>query len=329
MLQGWSERASRQFQFHLAKSTRAQYNSYIKNFIAFCKVNSVPFPCNDTRILADYLCFVCDKSARPKSVLCGNVSALNKLFDALSFPQIPSVIHLHVEALIKSGTLAPMIKTATMPIDAFYDMFNCWPDNEDLSLKDLRLKCICLLALVFMARPSDFAPKAELFDPISFESDQAVLTINDVQFLDNGMSVTFHGIKNDYVRDGFKVVIPGLDSGDAKIDPIPALQVYISKTHVMRACTESKPLFLTLRKPYKKLDSSSVANVLNESIARAGLKGFSAKCFRPTGASKAISMGLNSDTARHIGRWKCAETFEKHYVHRQIPADYSKKLLLS
>ena len=153
--------------------------------------------------------------------------------------------------------------------------------------------------------------------------------MDDVKFLASGMSLNFHGIKNDYVRDGFNVVIPRLNLCDAKIDPIPALQVYISRTSVMRACTDSKPLFLTLRKPYKHLDVSSIRNILNESISRAGLSGFSAKCFRPTGASKAISMGLNPDTARHIGRWKCAETFEKHYVHRQVPSDYSKNLLSS
>ena len=326
---GWSERAASQFQFHLARNTRSQYNSYIRNFGEFCCSNSISFPCNETKVIADYLCFVSDKSPRPKSVLCGNVAALNKLFDALSLPQVPSIIHVHVEALIKSGTRAPMIKTPAMPLDAFDVMFQSWPDNDSLCLKDLRLKCVCLLALVFMARPSDFAPKAELFDPVSFDTVQHVLKVDDIKFFDDRMSVNFHGIKNDYVRDGFSVEIHSLDTCDSKIDPIPALKLYVAKTHVERACVESRPLFLTLRKPYKHLDSASIRNILNESISRAGLSGYTAKCFRPTGASKAIAMGLNSDTARHIGRWKCAETFEKHYVHRQVPKNYSKQLLSS
>ena len=46
-----------------------------------------------------------------------------------------------------------------MPTDKFSDCFINW-DNYDISIKDLRLKCIALLALVKMLRPSDIAQKA-------------------------------------------------------------------------------------------------------------------------------------------------------------------------
>ena len=322
---GWNDRSSSQFQFHLAKSTRAQYNAYISQFHQFCVSQNVSFPCVDSGVVANYLCFLCDKSERPKSVLCANVAAINKFFDALDLPVLPAIIHSHVEALIKSGTVRPMLKTAIMPVQPFHDLFMNMQNNMELNLKELRMKCICLLALVFMARPSDFAPRAEFFDADQGVVRQHILSLNDVKFTDLGVSLTFHGIKNDYLRDGFCVEIPS--SEVAKLDPVACLKEYIFRSEPMRQCLSDCPLFLTLRRPYKHLDASSVRRVLNEAISCAGLSGFSAKCFRPTGATNAIKLGLNPDTARHVGRWKSADTFEKHYVHRVLPDSYTTSML--
>ena len=46
-----------------------------------------------------------------------------------------------------------------MPRDPFLMLFSSCPENEKLLLKQLRLKAVTLLALVFMARPSDSAPR--------------------------------------------------------------------------------------------------------------------------------------------------------------------------
>ena len=324
---GWSPRSSSQYQFHLAKNTRYQYNTYISKFQEFCVNKSISFPCVEVNIIADYLCFVSDRSERPKSVLCANVAAINKMFDALNVSELPSIIHSLVESLIKSGTVRPMLKTAAMPIQPFYDLFMKMQDNDHLSLKDLRMKCICLLALNFMARPSDLAPRAEIYDAENEVILCHILSVNDVRFTDCGVSITFHGIKNDYLRDGFCVEIPR--SEVSKTDPVSCLNAYICKSDSMRQGLTDRPLLLTLKRPYKHLDASSVRRVLNDSIACAGLSGFTAKNFRPTGATNAIKLGVSADTARYIGRWKSAETFEKHYVHRNVPASYTTSMLSS
>ena len=51
-----------------------------------------------------------------------------------------------------------------MPVSAFQQLFLSWGDNEQLSVKSLRLKTITLLALVLLTRPSDLAPEAKLID---------------------------------------------------------------------------------------------------------------------------------------------------------------------
>lgn len=214
---GWSDRSATQYLFHLSDSTINQYNRYIINYAKFCASRGVQFPCDNSSVIADYLCSLCDTSRRPKSLLTGTVAALNKFFRGLGCTSIDTYVNDLVQALIKSGTKAPMIKTPAMPIQPFFDLFMKWPDNDSLSIKDLRLKCVCLMALIFMARPSDLAPRAVVFDPATGQGERTVLSANDVVFTDDGMRIQFHGIKNDYSRDGYCVSIPKLESGRSRM----------------------------------------------------------------------------------------------------------------
>ena len=132
------------------------------------------------------------------------------------------------------------------------------------------------------------------------------------------MTIVLHGIKNDYNRDGITVTIP--QCNDPDLDPVRSLQEYMHQTNHIRQHVPHRPVFLTLDKPYRALSSRGISSVLNEIIHQAGLgsRGFSAKCFRPAGATTAINLGMNPDTVRHIGRWKSQEVFEKHYVHNRV-----------
>ena len=327
----WSDRAANQYIYHLSQSTIQQYNRVILNYSKFCRSKGLEAITNSECVVVEYLCQLSDASDRPKSVLTSSLSALNKCFTGVNLKPVSSEVHTFVQALIKSGTKSPMVKTPVMPVHVFLSLFNEWPSNDRLSIKDLRLKCICLLALSFMARPSDFAPRACLFDCDSFELSRFILSTDDVVFSDDGVKFTFHGIKNDYSRDGFSVSMPYRSDNEEKVDPVRALSCYIERTNYVRCTLSEKPLFLTLTRPYKAIEASSVARILNDAIDRAGLKsqGFTAKCFRPTGATNAIKLGLSSDVAKHIGRWKSSDTFEKHYVHTQVPSDYTVNLLNS
>ena len=62
------------------------------------------------------------------------------------------------------------------------------------------------------------------------------------------------------------------------------------------------PVFLTLYKPY----ASTVAKILNDAIVLAGLSRdqFSAKSFRPTGATRAVEQNFDPDLVMQTGRWK-------------------------
>ena len=132
---------------------------------------------------------------------------MKKLGNLYSKPE--QVLSKLVEGLVKSSTGQAMRKTSVMPVQPFFNLFESWPENEELDTRQLRLKTICLMALTFMLRPSDIAPRAKYFEvesgltrPLVFGTDSVVFSPK------GGMSITFHGIKNDYDRDSFTVHMP-------------------------------------------------------------------------------------------------------------------------
>lgn len=321
---GWSQRAAFQVRFSWAKSTLTQYNRCIRNFKSFCADNKVTFPPSNVSDIADYMCFLADKSDRPESSIRINISAISCLYDGLGFNNVTHCASLKKLqcALVKSGTRRPGIRTQVMPITPFMDYFRSDKENSKLSLKDLRLKVITLMALYFMTRPSDIAPRAESFDPVNNTVTSCTLKRNNVTFHPDGsLTITFFGIKNDTSRSGFEVRLPPSD--DHSLDLARALSVYMDRTS--KQVPADGPVFVSLTKPFTHLSPQTISHILTEAISRVGLgvHGYTAKCFRPTGANAAIQSKVEPETAMHIGRWKTKEVFYNHYVHSMAPSWYT------
>jgi hypothetical protein len=154
-----------------------------------------------------------------------------------------------ISALVKSGTHKPRCRSRVMPVEPFTKMFSSWEDSDRLSIADLRLNAICLLALCIMLRPSDVAPKGVLFDPEREECNPLVFSTDNIsRQADSSLSISFLGIKNDYSREGFNVVIP--PTSDKKLDPVHTLETYIDRTTLQRTQASGNPVFLSLTKPY-------------------------------------------------------------------------------
>ncbi|XP_066963207.1 integrase/recombinase xerD homolog [Macrobrachium rosenbergii] len=176
-----------------------------------------------------------------------------------------------------------------------------------------------------MLRPSDIAPNAVQVDEegtvknFMFSRDQ-------VTFNDNGtMTMVIHGNKNDTKRHGFVIEIP--PASNENICPVRTLREYINRTETL--VNNKGPVFLTLNKPYRALSSAAVRTILNEAIGLVGLdtKKFTAKCFRPTGATRAVEKGFDPNVVQKIGRWKTTSVFFEHYVHSRVPNNFTDGLL--
>lgn len=295
-------------------------------FRNFCEENKIVFPpeTDNSRVFSDFLCSVADESERPESLLKMCSAAITCLYNGLDqcSPMDNSDIKRLLSGLVKSSTKRPAKRTEIMPVKPFIDYFLSQSDNENLTLKLLRLKTITLLALSFMTRPSDLAPRAEMFDSSDNTVYPCFLSRDNVRFHeDNSVTITFFGVKNDTARTGFEVRIP--PSEVSKTDPCCTLKAYMSRTSELTS--RSGPVFLSLNKPYSAIKADTVAKILSESIKLAGLgdKGYTAKCFRPTAANAAIESGCQPETAMYVGRWKTKEVFFSHYVYPLAPSDYT------
>jgi len=106
----------------------------------------------------------------------------------------PAITYLK-SGIVKLGTSEPMNRSKVIPVQPFIRLFSSLADNDLLSIEMLRLKCVTLLALCAMLRPSDIARKAVFYDQDENCSSQFFLKVSDVEFIDSSMIITFHGIK--------------------------------------------------------------------------------------------------------------------------------------
>ena len=66
---------------------------------------------------------------------------------------------------------------------------------------------------------------------------------------------------------------------------------------------------MSLIAPYKTIKADYIARGMDFAISRAGLSVFTAKDYRPTGATLAIESGNNPEIVRKAGRSKSSEIF--------------------
>lgn len=267
-----------------------------------------------------------DNSSRPSSLLHTALSALSHVYNSTGAEDITKHVSISrlVTALIKSHTFNPRKASKVMPTEAFKKLFMSWEENDRLTIKQLRLKALSLLALTAMLRPSDVAPKGKVFDEQTEQCSDILFTTDMLMFLPEGVKITFFGIKNDTQRTGFEILLPA--HKDKRVDPVEALKCYIQRTESLRT---DKAVFLSLNKPYKAITAAAVGKILEEAIGLAGLsgQGYTAKSFRPTGATLAIDRGVEPKIVQKLGRWKCTDVFFEHYVHSRTPPDYVSKLV--
>jgi hypothetical protein len=302
----------------------------VSRFADFCLAAGVHFPPPSTAQVADFFLDIARSSTRPKSVLNTASAALTCLYEGIgsySNPLHDKDISRLLVGLTKTHTSAPRKQTPVLPVQPIKDLFKGWDVNDHLDIKRLRQKTLALLALVMMLRPSDAAPRALVYDSDTDNYKRLIFSTDNIVFHEDGSAtVSLHGIKNDYKRDGFHVRID--HTGGGKLDPVLSLKDYIKRTAHIRP-PDAKPLFLTLNRPFQGISSTTVAKVLDEVIALAGLDTtvYKAKCFRPTGATVSIESHCESDVVRQVGRWRNRDVFEEHYVHSRAQRGVTASIL--
>ena len=322
---GWTDKPIKLAEAALATSTRRVYDKALVKFESFSNSNGSQYPPVRTCDLAAYLCQLADNSDRPGPVVNTFLSALKQVFLASDLPDISETYEIKrlVTAITKSQTVKPMLRSSVLPVDRILATVKQWGSNDHMPLKFLRMKAIALLSLALMLRPSDVAPNATFFDKDSLVEKKMIFSEDMLEFHSDGVNVTLFGTKNDLTRKGFVVSLPC--HSDTLVDPVATLKAYLLRTAHLK---KNSAVFISLKAPYGPLSSSAIAKDLQECIDLSGLKGcgFSAKSFRPTGATVAIEKGEDPKMVQTIGRWKSTEVFYNHYVHCKT-SDFTDNIL--
>jgi hypothetical protein len=187
----------------------ANYDRHVKHFSELCVSRGASLLNEPT--IVDYLCSLADRSERPRSQLKCVVAALTHLFDGLDGvnPMHNSYVDTFVTALVKSSTSQVRRRSKFIPVESLRQLILDWKNNDLLNIKDLRAKCLALLALTLMLRPTDVAPKYVTFCPGILTTESMVVGRSNVSFSEDGSAtIHMHGIKDDVDRSGFEVHLP-------------------------------------------------------------------------------------------------------------------------
>ena len=281
--------------------TVTAYNNYLARFVTVCgKLGLRSWRDASTAHVLVFLWTIARGLSRPSSSLDVAISALRLAFEALptESPLDSPLISRMRKGLVASFTTRPRKPTEPLPVAPIRDWLRTLPANEALSVDALRMKCLTLAALVLIARPSDLcridAPLLEFDHPDRLQWVQ----------------VSLLGFKNDYHADGAILRVEACSE--------PAL-CFVRCCHrlwnlVRTRFPRSPSLFIDWASGCK-LSPAQVGVILKEACRHANLPPvFSARNFRPGGATRGMEGGLPLDLVMHIGRWKNMDTVYNHYL---------------
>ncbi len=95
-----------------------------------------------------------------------------------------------------------------------------------------------------------------------------------------------------------------------KLCPVKALQRYVEVTKEKR---ESTTLFVSFKKPYASVSTTTIGRWLKETLTKAGIEGYSGHSMRAASTSAAKDRGVPVSEILRAGSWSRESTFSRFY----------------
>ena len=306
----------------VAPETLARYQQIIVSLTNYCG----GIHCLDAASVSGFLEFTTRSTERPEATLRLARAAISFLADLQGRPAPDAAVVRRVHtALVATRTTKPRQATPVADVSMLVTYLKDLGSTEELPINELRQKAITLLSITAFCRPSDLACVARpsvLPDTARGTTNLSVCSrfrMDSIKWLDEGAELVFFGSKADKGMSGNTVLIER--ASDPDICPITTLKAYINATATARLSVDDQPVFISLKKPYKGLSSSAIAQILSQVLKDSGQQqGVTARSIRPTGARKAIEQGVEATVVQRRGRWKSSDVFHRHYAGVTGPA---------
>ena len=175
-----------------------------------------------------------------------------------------------------------------------------------LTLKQLSLKTVLLLALASFMRVSEIA----------------VINLSSVHFDDDQLLFSISRPRKSQSSGPLHVFRLKVFKADCAICPVACVRTYIERTTALRAC-DAASLFISLNPPHKAVGKSTIARWIKASLKDSGVdvNVFTAHSTRGAAASKAFESGVPCEAILAAADWRRQSTFHRFYQKRVQPAE--------
>ena len=190
--------------------------------------------------------------------------------------------------------------TVTWDVNILLKFLESWEPLNTLTLKQLTLKTVALLALVSAQRSQTLA---------ALRVDFMSKTQDTIQFVVQDILKTSRPGKSPLV-----LLLPAFPD-NRHLCVYLAVSQYIARTQPTRQSLNTQKLFLSYGQPFKVVCASTIARWLKMALALAGIDTavFKGHSFRSASTSKADPLGVSLDIILKTADWKRAGTFCKFY----------------
>ena len=278
------------------------YDSLFRKWAGWCTERDIDPLSGDVTSVVNFLADLFHQGYQHRS-LCSYRSAISSVHEPVDGQPIGS--HPMVSRLLKGvfheRPPQPRYST-TWDVSVVTNHIESLGDNQDLTLADLTLKVVALLALTRPSRSVDLTN----------------LDIRFRHFCPEG--VTFHAAKlakqSRQTKPVKEFFFPKFEQ-NKKLCPVLALQEYEKKTSEKRSSngTLSTQLLIAMIKPHKPVSSSTVARWLKTVLNNAGIDTsiFKAHSVRSAATSSASEAGVTTATILDAADWATETVFQRFY----------------
>lgn len=281
----------------LSKNSLKQYDSCIRQWWQYCKLNNQDLFCVSVPKLLSYLMSIFNKGASYQTLNCHR-SALSLIIG--NHIGNDDRMKRWFKGVFKIRPFAPKY-TSTWDPNIVLTFLKQWHPLEDLDLEKLTKKTAMLLALTTGQRVQTLS----------------VIRHKNIRFSESGVDIILSDILKTSTPGRWlsKICLPCLDETD--ICPVKSLCRYLDMTKQLRQEDGSYDyLFLTFKRPYRRATSQTISRWLKQVMKDSGIDVsiFSSHSTRHAASSKALRQGLTVDSILKAVGWSAKSmTFAKHY----------------
>lgn len=284
-----------------APKTLNQYSCTLKSWVTYCQDNNYDIFKSTSIKLISFLTLKFNEGA--------SYSTINTHRSALSIIlgteiTLNSCVNRFIKGVYRLRPPNPKY-TATWDTNKVLNYVSSWYPYTDITLEFLSRKTIALLAIASAQRMQTLS--LIKLKNISTENDMIVIKISDL--IKTSKPGAFQPlIRLPFIRENLSIC------------PATVVQAYIDKTSSLRQNQLDDHLFISFRKPHKKVSSQTLAHWVKKVLEDSGIdiSIFGAHSTRHASTSAAHRLGINLEVVRKAAGWSNTSNVFLRYYNRDV-----------